>query len=165
MRRSRIHCHIMRVISSPSISTTGFFTLILAMRRFGSWSDGNIPPLSPIRRVLSCAFAPSGPCTSDCGTQGADANNLFYWFDIAAETMTLNQKAKVSHSSLSLLFPTLAKDGRRNIGIGVTGSSSSQYPSAYLCTHLASDSARARINGPFLAHSGTESYSCDKIGR
>ena len=32
MSRSRIHSQMIRVISSPSISTTGVFTLILAMR-------------------------------------------------------------------------------------------------------------------------------------
>src|SRR6476619_3963246 len=31
MRHSRIHCQMMRVISSPSISTMGFATLILAI--------------------------------------------------------------------------------------------------------------------------------------
>ena len=104
----------------------------------------------------------SGPCTADCGAQGIDSNDLFYWFDIAPETMALRQKAKVSHPSLSLLFPTLAVDGRGNSGIGLTGSSSSQYPSVYLFTHLAGDPAGARINGPFLAYRGSESYSCDK---
>ena len=31
INRSRIHCQMIRVISSPSSSTTGFFTLIFAM--------------------------------------------------------------------------------------------------------------------------------------
>src|SRR5262249_20217923 len=68
---------------------------------------------------------------------------------------------KVSDPSLSFLFPTLATDGRGNVGIAATGSSSSQYPSVYLFTHLA-NGPTGKINGPFLAHAGTESYSCDK---
>jgi hypothetical protein len=103
----------------------------------------------------------SGPCTSDCGVQGPDTNNLFYWFAIDPATMTLRQKAKVSDPMLSLLFPTMALDGRGNAGIGVTGGASAQQPSIYLFTHLATDSA-GRIDGPFLAHNGTEVYACDK---
>jgi hypothetical protein len=103
----------------------------------------------------------SGPCRSDCGASGVDANNLFYWFDIDTGAMGLTQKAKVSDPSLSFLFPTLATDGRGNVGIGVNGSSTAQYPSVYLFTHRRNDPA-GKINGPFLAHRGSESYTCDK---
>jgi len=103
----------------------------------------------------------SGPCTSDCGIQGADTNNLFYWFNIDAATLTLREKVKVSDPKLSLLFPTMALDGRGNAGIGVTGGAISQHPSIYLFTHLATDTP-GKIDGPFLAHNGTEVYSCNK---
>ena len=62
----------------------------------------------------------SGPCAADCGAQGQDANNLFYWFDVDAKTMTLSDKEKVSDPALSLLFPTMALDDRGNAGIGVS---------------------------------------------
>jgi hypothetical protein len=103
----------------------------------------------------------SGPCTSDCGIQGADTNNLFYWFDIDPATMTLREKVKVSDPKLSLLFPTMALDGRGNAGIGVTGGAISQHASIYLFTHPATN-APGKIYGPFLAHEGTEVYSCNK---
>ncbi len=103
----------------------------------------------------------SGPCKSDCGAQGADSNNLFYWFDVSTRTMTLTQKAKIADPSLSFLFPTIATDGRGNVGIGVTGISRSQHPSVYLLTHLADDPL-GKMNGPFLAYAGTEGYSCGK---
>ena len=103
----------------------------------------------------------SGPCQSDCGAQGADTNNIVYWFDIGTKTMTISQKAKTSDPSLSFLFPTIAMDGRGNVGIGATGISRSQYPSIYLFTHLSGD-APGKINGPFLAQAGSESYSCGK---
>jgi hypothetical protein len=103
----------------------------------------------------------SGPCVSNCGAQGQDTNNLFYWFVIDVRTMTLTQKAKVSDPALSFLFPTMAVDGHGNVGIGVTGASTSQHPSIYLFTHLASDST-GKINGPFLAQTGTETYVCNK---
>src|SRR6187399_797451 len=44
MRRSRIHCQMMRVISSPSISTTGFFTLIFAIYLRDSCQAGKPEP-------------------------------------------------------------------------------------------------------------------------
>jgi hypothetical protein len=103
----------------------------------------------------------SGPCASDCGAQGPDANNLFYWFDIDLATMTLRQKAKVSDPMLSLLFPTMALDGQGNAGIGLTGGASAQHPSIHLFTHLATNVA-GKIDGPVLAHRGTEVYACDK---
>jgi hypothetical protein len=103
----------------------------------------------------------SGPCASDCDAQGTDANNLFYLFDIATTTMTLTENVKVAHPTLSLLFPTLATDGRGNVGIGATGSSSSEYPSVYLFAHRATGPA-GKISGPFLAHAGTDAYTCTK---
>jgi hypothetical protein len=103
----------------------------------------------------------TGPCQSNCRDQGLDANNLFYWLVIDPRTMTLSQKAKVSDSALSLLFPTLAVDGRGNVGIGLTGGSTTQHPSIYLFTHLTSDS-QGKVNGPFLAQAGTETYTCGK---
>ena len=103
----------------------------------------------------------SGPCTSGCGIQGPDTNNLFYWFDIDSATMTLRQKAKVSDPKVSILFPTMALDGRGNAGIGVTGGGSAQHPSIYLFTHLGTN-VDGKIDGPFLAHNGAEVYSCNR---
>ena len=103
----------------------------------------------------------SGPCTSNCGPQSQDANNLFYWFDIDTGTMTFSQKSKVSDPTLSLLFPSMALDGNGNVGIGMTGMSSSQHPSIYLFTSRAANGT-GNIDGPFLMHGGTDAYTCDK---
>ena len=103
----------------------------------------------------------SGPCATNCSAQGSDPNNMFYWFDIDTKTMKIAQKAKVADPALSWIFPTMALDAHGNAGIGVSGASASQHPSIYLFTHLASD-ATGKINGPFLAHSGTETYTCPK---
>jgi hypothetical protein len=103
----------------------------------------------------------SGPCVSNCSTLGQDANNLFFWFDIDAKTMMISRKTKVSDPSLSILFPTMALDARGNSGIGITGASASQHASVYLLTQLAGDST-GKISGPFLAHAGTENYTCSK---
>jgi hypothetical protein len=109
--------------------------------------------------------AASGPCTSSCAAQGEDTNSLFFWFDVETSTMTIHQKAKVSHATLGYLFPTLAVDAKGNIGIAATGGSSTTAPSIYLFTHRAGD-APGTINGPLLGHAGTHSYSCktDPVG-
>src|SRR5450756_195501 len=64
IRRSLMNCQMIRVISSPSSSTTGFFTLILLMRvapRFGGWlssrSQLNWPKITLTSRYF--AFGPS----------------------------------------------------------------------------------------------------------
>ena len=101
----------------------------------------------------------SGPCTESCGPQGVDANSLFFWFEVDPSSNTITQKAKVSHPSLGYVFPTLAVDGRGNIGIAATGSSKERYPSIYVFTHLAGD-APGVIHGPAPGHEGTQSYSC-----
>lgn len=84
----------------------------------------------------------SGPCGKNCGEQGPDPNNIFYWFDVDTKTMKMNQKAKVADAALSLIFPTMALDAHGNASIGVTGASGSQHASTYLFTHLAGDTSR-----------------------
>jgi hypothetical protein len=86
---------------------------------------------------------------------------MFYWFQIDPSVGTLASKVKVSDPELSLIFPSLAVDAHGDIGIGLTGSSSSQSPSVYLYAHRSSDAPEKMI-GPILAHAGTGSYSCDK---
>lgn len=103
----------------------------------------------------------SGPCTTDCGSQGTDTNDLFYWFEVDPANNTLTRKVKISDPKLPLIFPSLAVDGDGDFGIGMTGSSSSQPPSIYLYAHRSSD-APEKLIGPILAHAGTGSYSCDK---
>ena len=132
------------------------------------------PSGSPIRgneshRVFSASayggrldvIVGSGGCTADCGAQGHDVHNLFYWFQLNPKTMALTRKVKVAEPALSLLFPTMAVNGSGDIGVGLTGGSDSQWASIYLFTHL-NDEPADKMNGPFLAQSGTERYSCDK---
>lgn len=153
-------------VSGPTSISTGFlYNTPIPMPQ----PDGHPVRGNESHRVFSVSayggrlyvVAASGPCQSDCGTQAQDANDLFYWLVINPQTMTISQKTEVSDPTLSLLFPTMALDGRGNAGIGVTGGSSSQHPSIYLFTHLASDSV-GKINGPFRAQNGTQPYTCDR---
>lgn len=105
------------------------------------------------------AVVGSGPCTSGCGDQGSDNNDLFFWFELDPTAMAIIQKAKVSSSSLSYLFPTLALDAAGNLAIGLSAGSKNQPMSAYLFSHL-QKSAQGRVHGPVLAYAGAGSYSC-----
>jgi hypothetical protein len=153
-------------ISGPTVIPTGFLynTPIPASQPSGLPIRGNeshrVFGVTAHGDRLNVVEA-SGPCATDCGEQGVDTNNIFYWFQIDPSTATLTQKIKISDPSLSLVFPTLAVDARGNVGIGLTGISSTQSPSVYLYAHRSSDGA-AKMIGPILAHAGTGSYSCDK---
>src|SRR5260370_36690248 len=57
----------------------------------------------------------SGPCVWNCGGQGSDAHNLFYFFDITLSTMTLYRAVKVSPPTMSCLFQSLAVDTSGNV--------------------------------------------------
>ena len=153
-------------ISGPTSVPTGFL--------YNTPIDVPQPNAVPIRgneshRVFSVyehsghlyVIEASGPCAKNCGGQGPDPNNMFYWFDTDTKTMKISRKAKVADPALSLIFPTMALDAHGNAGIGVTGASVSQHASIYLFTHLAGDTT-GKLNGPFLAHAGTQSYTCAK---
>ncbi len=105
------------------------------------------------------AVVGSGPCTSNCGSQGADSHDLFFFFDVNIPGLTLNEAVKVSSSQLTLLFPSLAVDSRGNVAMAATGVSNSQNPSVYEWHKLATDSSGA-VHGPNLLTAGSASYSC-----
>jgi hypothetical protein len=107
------------------------------------------------------AVEASGPCDSSCGSQGSDAHNLFFWFDVNTSNLTLQQSKKVSSSSLSFLFPSMDVDGSGNVGFSATGVDSAQNASVYLFSHRTTDAANV-VNGPTLATAGTvPNYNCN----
>jgi hypothetical protein len=107
------------------------------------------------------AVAGSGPCTSNCGSQGADAHDLFFFFDVNIPGLTLNQGTKISSSQLALLFPSLAVDSRGNVSMAATGVATDQNASVYEWHQLATDSS-GTVHGPNLLTAGNTTYSCVK---
>ena len=101
----------------------------------------------------------SGPCGSNCGPQGADSHNLFFFFDVNLPGVTLNQAVKISDSQRDLLFPSLAVDSHGNVSMVSTGVSNAENPSIYEWHQLATDGAGV-VHGPNLLTSGTHTYSC-----
>jgi hypothetical protein len=101
----------------------------------------------------------SGPCSSNCSSQGTDAHNLFFFFDIAIPGLVLNKVAKISDAQTDFMFPSLAVDSKGNVSMTATGVSQSENPSVYEWHRLATDSL-GTLNGPNLLASGNTSYSC-----
>ena len=102
----------------------------------------------------------SGPCTSNCGAQGADAHQMFFWFDVDTSSMTLAQTGKVASASEDFLFPSLSVDTSGNVGIVATATSLAEDPSIVLFAHHASDPPGV-VGARVVAIAGTHSYSCN----
>jgi hypothetical protein len=130
--------------SPPDISATE------SRRVFSAYSRGN----GHLYSIMG-----SGPCSTNCGSQGADSHDLFFFFDLSVPGLTLNQAVKVASSQNDLLFPSLAVDSVGNIAMAATGVSATQNPSVYEWHQLVTDSA-GTIHGPNLITGGTSSYSC-----
>jgi hypothetical protein len=102
----------------------------------------------------------SGPCTTQCGAQGMDSNQIFFWFDVDLATMTLAQSAKVSSANDAYLFPSIAADVSGNVGMVATAASASTYASVVLFGHRATDPL-GFVSPPLVAASGTHAFTCN----
>jgi hypothetical protein len=110
---------------------------------------------------LEIVFA-SGPCTDDCGAQGADPNNVMFWGDVDCSdsaACTVAQTAKIARGEVNPLFPTIGVDNQGNVGIVAASASSAAYLSILLWTHRAADPGGV-ITGPMTVVSGTKPYTC-----
>jgi hypothetical protein len=103
----------------------------------------------------------SGPCTSNCGSQGTDSHDLLFLIDVSIPTLTLSQGMKIASAQDDLIFPSLAVDSQGNIGVVATGASSSKAASVYEWHRLTTDPANM-VHGPNVLTSGSTSYSCSK---
>ena len=104
----------------------------------------------------------SGPCTSSCGTQGPDANNLMFWVDLDCSNATacvVSQTAKISGGNFNPEFGTVGVDAAGNVGIVAASSTTSTDLSLLLWTHRTSDRANA-FSGPTTIIAGTQPYTC-----
>jgi hypothetical protein len=130
--------------SPPDISGTE------SRRVFSAYSRGN----GHLYSIMG-----SGPCSTNCGSQGADSHDLFFFFDLSVPGLTLNQAVKVASGQNDLLFPSLAVDSVGNIAMAAMGVSATQTPSVYEWHQLVTDSA-GTIHGPNLLTGGASSYPC-----
>ena len=104
----------------------------------------------------------SGPCVVSCGAQGADTQQLFFWFDVDTASMSIAQSAKVSSPTLGYLFPALAVDATGNVGIAATVAGTTRNPSVVLFSHRTTDPV-GQLSGPVTATVGIQTYACDGV--
>jgi hypothetical protein len=151
--------------SSASSVPTGF--------QFNAAIDAQQPAIPDIRaaedhRVFSAysfggshlyVVAASGPCNSNCGTQGIDQHDLFFILDVNVPSLTLNQGFKIASPQEDLMFPSLAVDSQGNVAAAATAVSASQAASVYEWHRLITDSG-STIHGPNILSSGSSTYNC-----
>jgi hypothetical protein len=160
--------------SAATFSSTA--TSIPTALVFNSANDAQQPLLPDIRgaedhRIFSVysyggahlyLVLASGPCISNCASQGSDVHDLFFLLDISIPNLTLNQSMKVSSAQDDIIFPSLAVDSQGNVAIAATGVSTVHGASVYEWHRLTTDAAGV-VHGPNPLASGTASYSCSRV--
>jgi hypothetical protein len=105
---------------------------------------------------------PSGPCTSGCGAQDANANNIAFWVDLDCSKpmgCVVSQTAKIA-GAVNPAFATVGVDAAGNVGIVGISSSATTGLTILLWTHRKSDPPNT-LNGPTTIVAGTHPYTCD----
>lgn len=106
----------------------------------------------------------SGPCTTaaSCGSQGVDANNLFFWVDLDCTNpagCVVSQTGKVSDATNYLAFPTIGVASNGDIAIVAASFGPQTYPSILAWSHTPSNVAGA-LSGPETLVAGTTADTC-----
>lgn len=105
----------------------------------------------------------SGPCTSDCGEQGADTHNIAFWVDMDCSrpaACVVSQTAKISGPDVNPEFATIGVDASGNVGITAVSWTPTTDLSILLWTHRASDAPNT-IKGPTTVVTGKYPYTCE----
>jgi len=105
----------------------------------------------------------SGPCASNCGAQGSDPHDLFYYLAIDAQsypTLALADSAKVASATLDFAYPAVALDGNGNVAISTLCTGTTQALGICAFAHGATDAA-GTIVGPTVLFAGTQNYNCN----
>jgi hypothetical protein len=105
---------------------------------------------------------PSGPCSSECGSQGTDTNNVAFWVDLDCSNpaaCVVSQTAKISGADFNPEFPTVGVDARGNVGIVADSITAKTDLSVLLWTHGKNDPPNT-FKGPVTVVSGTHPYTC-----
>jgi hypothetical protein len=106
----------------------------------------------------------SGPCTSGCGSQGADTTNVLFWADLDCSKTTacvVSQTTKISGAGFNPAFATVGVDAAGNVGIVAVSSTASTDLSILLWTRRTTDS-HDTFTGPTTIVAGTQPYTCLK---
>ena len=104
----------------------------------------------------------AGPCTADCGAQGADTNNLGFWVDLDCadpKACVVSQTAKISDAAANPAFATVGVDAAGNVGVVAASWTPTTDLSLLVWTHRTSDPPNT-MSGPNTIIAGTKPYTC-----
>ncbi|HKU14171.1 MAG TPA: hypothetical protein VJQ52_07220 [Steroidobacteraceae bacterium] len=102
----------------------------------------------------------SGPCVSDCGTQGADTTNLMIYVDLDcsnAKACVVHDTAKISGADFNPEFGTVGVDTRGNIGILAMSSTAGTNLGILGWSRKAGEKT---FSGPTTVLKGTQPHTC-----
>jgi hypothetical protein len=105
----------------------------------------------------------SGPCTSACGDQGADANNVMFWMDLDcsnAARCVVSHTAKISGPDFNPEFASIGVDNQGNLGIVAASASAKSSLGVLLWIRRVSDPLDS-FKGPTTIIAGTQPYTCE----
>ena len=80
------------------------------------------------------------------------------WFEVSAAGAIV-QQGTIASPNYDALFPTIAADANRNVAIGFTKVSASEFASSYVAVRLSAD-APGTLRAPVLLASGNAAYQC-----
>jgi hypothetical protein len=104
----------------------------------------------------------SGPCTHDCGAQGADTSNLMFYVDLDCskpDACVVAETTKIGGAGVHAEFGTLGVDAHGNVGIVATSSTADTNLSLLLWGRRKDDPPGA-FSGPTTIVAGTQPYTC-----
>jgi hypothetical protein len=116
------------------------------------------------RRTLS-VFAHGGSVFGcNAAKSKIDSRCGILWYEVRIRDGALIQEGFVDSPDCDYLVPSLAVDGKGNIGLGCTRTSAKEFPSVYVMMHAATDAA-GTMRAPVLAVKGTAYYRSPASGK
>lgn len=109
-------------------------------------------------RRLDCTIIRNGSVFGSNGAKRTSSARLgVLWYEIRISDGAVLQEGFVDHPQRDYIFPSVAVDGRGNVGIGCTGTSESEFPSIYVMMRAVGD-APGTMRTPIVAAPGTTYY-------
>jgi hypothetical protein len=152
--------------SNPTTATMSTVRLIPLSRAYsgpngssGSNAARQPAPGSPLRadegRRTIGVFAYDGRVLGCNGAKDTLSSRPgILWYDVRVSDGALLQEGLIDDPNADYTHPSLAVDGAGNIGIGCTRTSPTEFPSAYIMIHAATDPAGS-MRAPVKAVAGT----------
>jgi hypothetical protein len=115
------------------------------------------------RRTLS-VFARGGSVFGcNAAKRAIDSRCGVLWYEVRVSDGALVQEGFVDAADCDYLVPSLAVDGRGNVGLGCTRTSETEFPSVYLMMRAAQDPP-GTMRAPVLAVKGTTHFRSPPSG-